>query len=104
MINQYRIGRSLGKGAYAKVELGVDVGTGKEYVRGYGFKTTSVKALTSLGDQRVFKVAVALPVPAGEASPKHAFADEAWERFVDADADADTWRRGRVRARAGWGT
>lgn len=32
MINQYRIGRSLGKGAYAKVELGVDVGTGKEYV------------------------------------------------------------------------
>nr|XP_019050083.1 CAMKK/CAMKK-META protein kinase [Kwoniella bestiolae CBS 10118]OCF29013.1 CAMKK/CAMKK-META protein kinase [Kwoniella bestiolae CBS 10118] len=31
MINQYKIGRSLGKGAYAKVELGVDVGTGEEY-------------------------------------------------------------------------
>ncbi|KAK6907044.1 hypothetical protein I203_101033 [Kwoniella mangroviensis CBS 8507] len=31
MINQYKIGRSLGKGAYAKVELGVDVGTGQEY-------------------------------------------------------------------------
>ncbi|WWC87595.1 uncharacterized protein L201_002485 [Kwoniella dendrophila CBS 6074] len=31
MINQYKIGRSLGKGAYAKVELGVDVGTGHEY-------------------------------------------------------------------------
>ncbi|WRT65376.1 uncharacterized protein IL334_002319 [Kwoniella shivajii] len=32
MINQYKIGRSLGKGAYAKVELGVDVGSGKEYI------------------------------------------------------------------------
>jgi len=34
MVNQYKIGLSLGKGAYAKVELGVDVGTGTEYVRG----------------------------------------------------------------------
>lgn len=32
MVNQYRIGKSLGSGAYAKVELGVDVGTGIEYV------------------------------------------------------------------------
>lgn len=32
MVNQYRIGKSLGKGAYATVELGVDVGTGEEYV------------------------------------------------------------------------
>ncbi|WVQ94579.1 hypothetical protein IAU59_001659 [Kwoniella sp. CBS 9459] len=31
MINQYRIGKSLGKGAFAKVELAMDVGTGKEY-------------------------------------------------------------------------
>ncbi|KAL7419884.1 hypothetical protein Q5752_005800 [Cryptotrichosporon argae] len=31
MVNQYKIGRSLGKGAYAKVELAVDVSTGKEY-------------------------------------------------------------------------
>ncbi|WVF67044.1 hypothetical protein IAT40_001787 [Kwoniella sp. CBS 6097] len=31
MINQYRIGKSLGKGAYAKVELAMDVGTGIEY-------------------------------------------------------------------------
>jgi [calcium/calmodulin-dependent protein kinase] kinase len=31
-VNQYKIGRSLGQGAYAKVELGVDVTTGKEYV------------------------------------------------------------------------
>ncbi|KAK8861269.1 hypothetical protein IAR55_002088 [Kwoniella newhampshirensis] len=31
MINQYRIGESLGQGAYAKVEIAVDVGTGKEY-------------------------------------------------------------------------
>lgn len=32
MVNQYKIGRSLGKGAYATVELAVDVGTGTEYV------------------------------------------------------------------------
>jgi len=32
-VNQYKIGKSLGSGAYAKVELGVDVGTGQEYVR-----------------------------------------------------------------------
>jgi calcium/calmodulin-dependent protein kinase kinase 2 len=32
MVNQYRIGQSIGKGAYANVELGVDVGTGQEYV------------------------------------------------------------------------
>ncbi|KAK4688150.1 hypothetical protein P7C73_g1956, partial [Tremellales sp. Uapishka_1] len=31
MVNQYKIGKSLGQGAYAKVELGVDVGTGQEY-------------------------------------------------------------------------
>jgi len=34
MVNQYRLGKSLGSGAYAKVELGVDVGTGVEYVSG----------------------------------------------------------------------
>jgi len=32
MVNQYRLGKSLGSGAYAKVEIGVDVGTGVEYV------------------------------------------------------------------------
>lgn len=32
LVNQYRIGKSLGKGAYAKVELGVDITTGTEYV------------------------------------------------------------------------
>ena len=32
MVNQYKIGEALGRGAYAKVELGVDVGTGTEYV------------------------------------------------------------------------
>ena len=32
MVNQYRIGKSLGKGGYAKVELAMDVGTGVEYV------------------------------------------------------------------------
>lgn len=32
MVNQYRMGPSIGQGAYAKVELGVDVGTGIEYV------------------------------------------------------------------------
>ncbi|WWC68906.1 uncharacterized protein I206_102842 [Kwoniella pini CBS 10737] len=31
IINQYKIGRRLGQGAYAKVELAVDVGTGQEY-------------------------------------------------------------------------
>nr|WPS94690.1 Ca2+/calmodulin-dependent protein kinase kinase beta and related serine/threonine protein kinases [Naematelia aurantialba]WVH01949.1 Ser/Thr protein kinase [Naematelia aurantialba] len=31
MVNQYRIGKSLGRGAYATVELAVDVGTGVEY-------------------------------------------------------------------------
>lgn len=32
MVNNYRLGRSLGSGAYAKVELAVDVSTGQEYV------------------------------------------------------------------------
>ena len=32
MVNQYKIGKSLGSGAYAKVELGLDVKTGKQYV------------------------------------------------------------------------
>jgi hypothetical protein len=32
MVNQYRIGRKLGNGAYATVELGVDQRTGTEYV------------------------------------------------------------------------
>lgn len=32
MVNQYKIGKGLGKGGFAKVELAVDVGTGKEYV------------------------------------------------------------------------
>lgn len=32
LVNQYRIGKSLGKGAYASVELGVDITTGTEYV------------------------------------------------------------------------
>lgn len=32
VINQYRIGKSLGKGAFAKVELAVDMTTGTEYV------------------------------------------------------------------------
>lgn len=36
LVNQYKIGRSLGQGAYAKVELGVDVTTGKEYVSKLG--------------------------------------------------------------------
>ncbi|OXG71710.1 calcium/calmodulin-dependent protein kinase kinase [Cryptococcus neoformans var. grubii Br795] len=31
MINQYKIGMSLGQGAYAKVELGVDINTGVKY-------------------------------------------------------------------------
>lgn len=40
LVNQYRIGKSLGQGAYAKVELGVDVTTGKEYVSPYCFLDT----------------------------------------------------------------
>lgn len=32
MVNQYKIGDSLGHGAYAKVELGVDITTGEEFV------------------------------------------------------------------------
>ena len=35
MVNQYRIGESIGRGAYAKVEKGVDVGTGQEYARDF---------------------------------------------------------------------
>ncbi|WVQ83489.1 hypothetical protein IAT38_005630 [Cryptococcus sp. DSM 104549] len=31
MVNQYKIGKALGQGAYAKVELAVDVETGTEY-------------------------------------------------------------------------
>ena len=33
MVNQYRLGASIGNGAYAKVELGEDISTGKLYVR-----------------------------------------------------------------------
>lgn len=33
MINEYKIGKPLGKGGFAKVELAVHVGTGEEYVR-----------------------------------------------------------------------
>jgi hypothetical protein len=33
MVNQYRLGPTIGKGGYATVEKGIDVGTGKEYVR-----------------------------------------------------------------------
>lgn len=32
MVNQYRLGKTLGKGSYASVEHGIDVGTGIEYV------------------------------------------------------------------------
>lgn len=32
MVNQYRLGKNLGKGSYASVEHGIDVGTGIEYV------------------------------------------------------------------------
>lgn len=32
MVNNYRLGKSLGSGAYAKVELAIDVSTGIEYV------------------------------------------------------------------------
>lgn len=32
VVNQYKIGHSLGKGAYASVELGIDVSTGEKYV------------------------------------------------------------------------
>lgn len=32
MVNQYRIGKGLGRGGFAQVELAVDVGTGIEYV------------------------------------------------------------------------
>ena len=46
MVNQYRIGKSLGSGAYAKVELGVDAGTGQEYVG-------SCHPPTSLFDSRI---------------------------------------------------
>lgn len=47
MINQYSIGKSLGKGAYASVSLGIDVGTGEQYVSGltvrYLLKEQAVK-------------------------------------------------------------
>lgn len=33
LVNQYRLGHKLGKGAYATVTLAIDVGTGIEYVR-----------------------------------------------------------------------
>lgn len=32
MVNQYRLGKTLGKGSYASVEHAIDVGTGIEYV------------------------------------------------------------------------
>lgn len=51
LVNQYKIGRSLGQGAYAKVELGVDVTTGKEYVSQSSI-TYSVDGLI-LGDQGI---------------------------------------------------
>jgi hypothetical protein len=50
LVNQYRIGKSLGQGAYAKVELGVDVTTGKEYVSSLNTK------MLILGDKGILKI------------------------------------------------
>jgi [calcium/calmodulin-dependent protein kinase] kinase len=37
LVNQYRLGRQIGQGAYATVTLAIDVGTGEQYVSGYLF-------------------------------------------------------------------
>jgi [calcium/calmodulin-dependent protein kinase] kinase len=36
VVNQYRLGKKLGKGAYATVTLAIDVGTGDDYVSSSG--------------------------------------------------------------------
>lgn len=57
VVNQYKIGDSLGKGAYATVELGIDVSTGKKYVSLLA-ACFGVCVLTHYsGYQRVFQVA-----------------------------------------------
>lgn len=53
MVNQYKIGKSLGKGAYAKVELGVDVGTGLEYVNPMRFHPILLFTDAKTGDQGI---------------------------------------------------
>ena len=52
MVNQYRIGKSLGKGSYANVELAVDVGTGTQFVgRCYKCRASGLKPRQSRSSQ-----------------------------------------------------
>jgi hypothetical protein len=76
MVNQYRIGRSLGRGAYASVELAVDVGTGKEYV------SQSGRSPLTPGDQGVFQVAITLSIAAGKAQTGHEGTDHEGTREI----------------------
>lgn len=73
MINQYKIGMSLGQGAYAKVELGVDINTGLKYVSlALPIPLSSLMMCSPTGNQRVFKIQASSPIPSRETSCKHA--------------------------------
>ena len=78
MVNQYRIGKSLGRGGYATVELAKDVGTGIEYVSSKELRNPHGASDTGLhyfpGHQRVFQIPTSLASSAREAE-----ADAAWE-------------------------
>jgi [calcium/calmodulin-dependent protein kinase] kinase len=53
MVNQYKIGRPLGRGAYATVESAIDVGSGIEYVSRC---TSCARTHIRLGHEGVFKI------------------------------------------------
>ncbi len=46
MVNQYALGPTIGKGAYATVERGIDVGTGTEYVSDSNTEETKARGST----------------------------------------------------------
>lgn len=73
MINQYKIGMSLGQGAYAKVELGVDINTGVKYVSlTFPISLLSLLMCAPTGNQRVFKIQAPSPISSREASCNYA--------------------------------
>ncbi|WWC59895.1 uncharacterized protein I303_102457 [Kwoniella dejecticola CBS 10117] len=85
MINQYKIGRRLGQGAYAKVELAVDVGTGQEYaVKEFSKSRLHYQALQEKHRQntrgRIRRAQASSAQPTTDAANKKAGEDEIAER------------------------
>lgn len=68
LVNQYKIGKSLGQGAYAKVELAIDLQSGEEYVSQVESPLflSDVSKLIRLGDQGILQVETTLSISARE--------------------------------------